>query len=275
MDDLMHEVARRMTRVLIAPAWLPTPASRRYRQIVAGIDKLAYGFIARHRENLVQRNTLLAMLMQARDEDGQPMSDRQLRDEAVTLFLAGHETTANALAWTGALLGAQPEHQERIHAELAAVCGDRPAQVADLPHLVYTEAVIRETMRLYPPVPLITREAIGDCMIGPYPIKAGNVVFVSPWVQHRNPELFPDPQSFRPERWLDGLAERLPRFAYMPFGGGPRICIGDRFAMMEAVLILALIVQRFRLEAQQAVPAPFASITLRPVTHVPLRFRAR
>jgi cytochrome P450 len=205
------------------------------------------------------------MLMSARDDDGDAMSDVQLRDELVTLFLAGHETTAIALSWTWYLLAHHPLVKDRLVAELFGEMDRRPATVADLPRLPFADAVVKEAIRLYPPAYVLGREALTDCEIGGYPIPAGATLFMSPWVMHRDPRWFASPEKFLPERWLDGLAVRLPRFAYMPFGGGPRICIGDRFAMMEAVLILATIARRFRLErVSDTEVVPFPSITLRP-----------
>jgi len=193
------------------------------------------------------------------------MSDQQLRDEAVTLLLAGHETTALALSWTGYLLGQHPEIQAQLAAEVHEVLGSRAATMEDLPRLRLTEQVVMESMRLYPPAWAIGREAVQDCEIGGYAVSAGTTLYMSQWLIHRDPRHFENPTAFRPDRWSGDLARRLPRFAYVPFGGGPRICIGNRFAMMEAVLILATIVQRFRLEWQRERPVvPFASITLRP-----------
>jgi cytochrome P450 len=193
------------------------------------------------------------------------MSDRQLRDEVITLLIAGHETTALALSWTWYLLSQNPQADAKLAAELREVLGGRAPTVSDLPRLRYTEQVITESMRLYPPAWGIGREAIADCEIGGYAIPAGTTVIISAWLSHRNPKHFPEPLAFRPERWAGDFAATLPRFAYIPFGGGPRICIGNRFAMMEAVLVLATVAQRFRLEWQPDHPVvPLPSITLRP-----------
>jgi cytochrome P450 len=205
------------------------------------------------------------MLMQARDEQGQAMTERQLRDEVVTLLLAGHETTALALSWTWYLISRHAEVDAKLAAELRDVLGGRAPTVADVPQLRFTEQVVTEGMRLYPPAWGFGREAIADCEIGGYTVAAGTTIIISPWVSHRDPRYFEHPMEFRPERWSGDLARRQPRFAHMPFGGGPRICIGNRFAMMEAVLILATVAQRFKLEWQSdrsVVPLP--SITLRP-----------
>jgi cytochrome P450 len=205
------------------------------------------------------------MLMLARDDEGQSMSEGQLRDEVITLLLAGHETTALALSWTWYLLAQHSDVDTKLAAELRDVLGGRAPTVGDLPQLRYTEQVVTEAMRLYPPAWGFGREALADCEIGGYAIPAGTTIIISPWVSHRDPRYFDQPAEFRPERWSGDFARQLPRFAYMPFGGGPRICIGNRFAMMEAVLILATVAQRFRLRwhgTRPVVPQP--SITLRP-----------
>ncbi len=174
------------------------------------------------------------------------MTDEQLRDEAMTLFMAGHETTANTLAWVFLALSPHPEAEAKLHAELDAVLGDRAPTVADLPDLKYAEQVVTETLRLYPTVWLLGREAIEPTEVGGYQIPVGTTVYMSQWVIQRDPRFFDDPLAFRPERWDDDLAKKLHRYAYFPFGGGPRICIGNGFAMMEAVLLLATIARRFR-----------------------------
>ena len=193
------------------------------------------------------------------------MTERQLRDETVTLLLAGHETVALALSWTCYLLSQHPEVERRLVEELRQVLGNRSPRMADLPALRYTEQVIKEGLRLYPPVYSFGREAVARCEIGGYDVPAGATIFMAPWVMHRLPRYFDQPAAFKPERWNDDLAERLPKFVYFPFGGGPRLCIGSRFAMMEAVLLLATIVSRFHLSLAPHRPVtPFPSMTLRP-----------
>ena len=175
------------------------------------------------------------------------MTNQQLRDEAMTLYLAGHETTALTLSWSWYLLSQHPKVEEKLVAEWKSVLNGRTPTADDLAHLPYTDAVITEAMRVYPPVYLIGREATTDLELGGYRVKKGYTVFMSQWVSHRDPRYFgPDPEAFRPERWDDGLAKRLPRYAYYPFGGGPRVCIGTTFALMEAVVILAAVGQRYR-----------------------------
>jgi cytochrome P450 len=209
---------------------------------------------------------LLSMLLAVRDEEtGEGMTDRQLRDEAMTVFLAGHETTANALSWTWHLLSGHPEVESRLQEELREVLAGRPPTVGDLPRLRYTDMVVKESMRLYPPAWAFGRETLADCEIGGYHIPAGTQLIMSQWVMHRDPRYYEEPVEFRPERWGDGSTVGLPKYAYFPFGGGPRLCIGQSFAKMEAVLLLATIAQEFRLRSapgERITPQP--SITLRP-----------
>jgi len=272
----LKEIAGRIRRPFRIPDGVPTPGNLRYRRGVQRLDRLVWRVIAERRADPRDRGDLLSMLMSARDDEGQAMSDVQLRDELVTLFLAGHETTAISLSWTWHLLAQHPLVKDCLVAELFEVLDRRPATVADLPRLPYTDAVVKESMRLYPPAYVLGREAIEDCEIGGYNVPARATIYMSPWVLHRDPRWFVEPEKFLPERWLDGLAARLHRFAYMPFGGGPRVCIGDRFAMMEAVLILATISRRYRLErTSDAEIVPFPSITLRPEGGVWMRLSQR
>ncbi len=193
------------------------------------------------------------------------MSDQQLRDEVITLLLAGHETTALNLSWSWYLLAEHPEVERKLHAELDAVLGGRPPSASDLPKLQYTDKVIRETLRLYPPAWRIFRRTEETFHVGEYTLPAGSNIVLSQWVTQRDPRWFPEPDRFIPERWNEEAVAKLPRFAYFPFGGGPRVCIGAGFAMMEATLLLATIAQRFRLRLtpNQRI-APMPSITLRP-----------
>jgi cytochrome P450 len=264
-NAVTDEIAVRIFRLLRIPDAVPTPGNLRYLRGVRRLDRLVTRIIQERRQHGGRRGDLLSMLIAARDDDGQSMSDRQLRDEVITLLIAGHETTALALSWASFLLSQHPDVDTKLATEARDVLGGRAPTVDDLPNLRFTEQVITEAMRLYPPAWGFGREAIADCEIGGYVVPAGTTVIISPWVLHRDPRHFECPTEFRPERWSGDLARRLPRFAYIPFGGGPRICIGNRFAMMEAVLILATIAQRFRLEWQSDHPVvPLPSITLRP-----------
>lgn len=275
-DAVTDEIAARFRRPVFIPDWIPIPGNVRYRRGVATLDNLVYRIIGEHRANGAQGGDLLSMLMHARDEEGQQMNDRQLRDEAVTLLLAGHETTALALSWTWYLLSHHPEVDGQLHEEVRRVLNGRSPTPADMRGLRYTEQVIQESMRLYPPAYGFGREALEDCQLGGYDVPAGTTVFMSPWLMHHDPRWFDEPYRFDPDRWSDGLADRLPRHAYIPFGGGPRVCIGNTFAMMEAVLLLATIAQRFRLERVSDAPVkPHTTITLRPQGGVPLRVTAR
>ncbi len=208
------------------------------------------------------------MLLHATDEaDGSGMSDKQLRDEAMTLFMAGHETTANTLVWVFYLLAQHPEAEARLHDELDDVLdhGRRFPTFADLPRLRYADHVVTETLRVLPTVWLLGREAIEPCEIGGYPVPVGLTLWMSQWVIQRDPRFFDDPETFRPERWENGLAKRIPRYAYFPFGGGPRICIGNSFAQMEAVLLLASIAMLYRLRMiPGATVRMVPTMTLRP-----------
>lgn len=253
---------------------LPTSANRRYSRAVKELDRVVYGIIAKRRaRNLPSQavsdspdtSDLLSRLIAAADEDGSRMTDRQLRDECITLLLAGHETTALALSWAAYLLAQHLESQEQLHAELdRALCGRSPS-LEDLHRLPYTEAVVRESLRLYPPAWLMPRLATEDMEIHGYRIRKGTSVIMSQWIVHRDPRWFVDPERFDPNRWSEEFARKLPRFAYFPFGGGPRICVGASFAMIEAVLLLASIAQRFRWSLASTEPVePVATMTLRP-----------
>jgi cytochrome P450 len=209
-------------------------------------------------------------------DDGSRMTDQQVRDEVLTLFLAGHETTGGALSWTWYLLAQHPEVEARLADELGAVLGGRPPTVADLPALRYTEMVVTESMRLYPPAYALGRQAARATEVAGHPIAPGVIVIMPTWVVHRDARWHDEPETFRPERWADDAARRLPRFAYFPFGGGPRQCIGNTFATMEAVLILAAIAQRFRLTLVPGPPVePRPYITLRPEPGIRVRLERR
>jgi cytochrome P450 len=250
---------------------LPLPRNRRFKRALGTLDGIIYGIIEERRRSGSDGNDLLSLLLEARDDDGSSMTDTQLRDEAITLFLAGHETTAIAMSWTWYLLSGHPDVEARLVAELEEVLGGRAPEMADIPRLTYTDTVIRESMRLYPPAWRIGREAIEPCTIGGYRIPVGAQVIMSQWIVHRDPRYYEEPEAFRPERWEGDLARRLPKFAYFPFGGGARRCIGDSFAMMEAVLLLATIARRYHLElSPDARIELWPSITLRPKHGLPM-----
>ena len=263
--ELLMELSADFGKAIIIPEWVPTLHNLRKSRAIRKLDKIIYRIIEERRKSERDTGDLLSMLLAARDDDGSRMTDKQLRDESITLFLAGHETTANALSWTWWLLAQNPEAETKLHSELASLLGGRAPTLEDVPKLKYTEQVLTESLRLYPPAWGTARVAMEDHEIGGYHVPKGTGVSLTQWTMHRDPRWFTDPEVFRPERWEDGLAKRLPRFAYFPFGGGPRQCIGNTFALMEATLVLATIAQKFRF---RLVPghrvAPLPSITLRP-----------
>jgi cytochrome P450 len=258
------------------PAWVPTPANRRLSASARKVDTVILGVIEARRRSGATTDDLLSLLIRARDEDGGAMTDAQVRDEAMTLFLAGHETTALALTYALYLLAHNPPQQERLADELARVLQGKLPTLADLERLPFTEAVLLESMRLYPPAWGVGRQAMSEVEIGGWRYPKGTEFVISPWVVHRDGRGFEDPEVFRPERWENDLARRLPRFAYFPFGGGPRVCIGNRFAMMEAKLVLAVAAQRFRFApTAETSLSLLPSATLRPRNGVRLRLAAR
>jgi cytochrome P450 len=270
MDTLMQAFVVRTASLLSPPHWIPTPMNIRVERAIRRLERILHAVIAERRKSGEDRGDLLSMLLRAQDEEsGRRMTDTQLRDEVMTLFMAGHETTANTLAWTWFLLSQHPEVEARLHAELDTVLAGRPPEFGDLPRLPYTESVINETLRVYPTVWMVGRENIEPLELGGYPIPVGTTLFMPQWVIHRDLRWFDDPDAFRPERWEGGLMQRLHRYAYFPFGGGPRICIGNNFALMEAALVLATVAQKFRLRlADDARVTPLPTMTLRPADGV-------
>ena len=275
-NDVIEEVAARFTRPILIPDAVPLPGHLRYTRAIKRVEKVIQRIVAEQRAAQNDKGDYLSMLLMARDENGQPMSDVEIRDEVMTALAAGYETTAAALSWSLLLLGEHPEIQDRIAAELKEQIGDRPIAHEDLAKLSYLENVVIEAMRLYPPAWAVGRESKEDTEVGGFFIPGGTTIIVSPWVTHRNGRYYEDPMEFRPERWAGDFRRKLPRFAYFPFGGGPRICLGSRFAMMETMLLLGTIVARFSLERvpnKPVVPAP--SITLRPKGGIWLKIKAR
>jgi cytochrome P450 len=227
---------------------LPLPSARRFIAARERLDARVYRMLRERRESGVDRGDLLSMLLLAQDTegDGQGLTDRQVRDEVVTIFLAGHETTASTLTWCWYLLAHHPEAQQRLHAELDAVLGDRPPGFDDLPRLPYASGVFAEALRLYPAAAMIFRRALEDHPVGEYVIPKGGIVILSQYAMHRDPRFYPNPDALDPDRWAPEARASRPRFSYFPFGGGPRVCIGDGFASMEGVLVLATIAQRWQ-----------------------------
>ena len=263
--ELLMELSADFGKAIMIPEWVPTLHNLRKSRAIRKLDKIIYRIIEDRRKSERDTGDLLSMLLAARDDDGSRMTDKQLRDESITLFLAGHETTANALSWTWWLLAQNPEAENKLHAELDTLLAGRAPTLDDVPKLKYSEQVLTESLRLYPPAWGTARIAMEDHEIGRYHIPKGAGVSLTQWTMHRDPRWFTDPEVFRPERWEDGLAKRLPRFAYFPFGGGPRQFIGNTFALMEATLVLATIAQKFRFHLVAGHPVvPLPSITLRP-----------
>lgn len=230
-----------------APFWSHiSGAKQREAEAIQEIFRIVEGIISEHRRHGMDTGDLLSMLLAARDEDGQPMSEQQLRDEVITLFIAGHETTANALAWTFYLLSQHPAITEQLIAELAPFDG-RSLTVHDLAQLPHSEWGVKEAMRLYPPAGGVTRQPIHDIELAGYPIAQGSTITIATYVMHHDPRLFPDPERFEPERFNPENEAKIPRYAYLPFGGGSRVCIGNSFAMMEARLVLMTVLQQFQL----------------------------
>ncbi|MFO0661097.1 MAG: cytochrome P450 [Polyangiaceae bacterium] len=241
---------------------IPTKSNREFDQGLKRLDELIYEIIDKTDEN---GSSFVSMLRAARDEDGSQMSPKQLRDEVVTLILAGHETTALALSWTWLALSRQPVLMQRLHAELNEVLGGRSPTLDDLPRLKLTSNIIHESLRMYPPAWSTGRLAIAPCDLGGYQLQPGQQVWVPIWAVHRDPRWYSHPEVFDPDRWNNDLLKKLPKFAYMPFGGGPRLCIGQGFAMIEAVLLLATFAQRFKVEVLPDHPIDYiASVTMRP-----------
>ena len=257
-------------KTLNFPLNVPTRDNLQFKQASQKLDQFLYSLIDQRRTNASQdKGDLLSTLVSVHDEDGSQMTTRQLRDEVLTLLMAGHETTASVLTWALYLLSKHPTIEARLSAELDEVLEGRPPTLSDLTKLTYTEQVIKETLRLYPSFWITVRDVVGECEIGGYTIPAGVRVCIMPWVIHRDPRYYSDPETFNPERWTPEFSKQLPKFAYLPFGAGPRQCIGNAFAMIEAQIVLTSILQRYNLALssdQSVIPA--RSILLRPQSNV-------
>lgn len=262
LDHIVH-LAR---NPLSPPEFIPTPRNLRFRRALRTLDAAVYAMMAGRRQAGQPGEDMLGMLLQARDsESGRPMSDQQIRDEIITLLIAGHETVASALTWSWYLLALTPGVWQNLRAEVEGTLSNRLPGSADLDRLSYTGQVFSEALRLYPPAWLITRRAIAADELRGYPIPPGALMIISPYVIHRHPGFWPQPEEFAPERFSEEAEARQPRYAYIPFGGGPRLCIGSNFARVEGKLILAMVTQRFRLELlPEAQVQVDALVTLRP-----------
>ena len=246
---------------------LPLPYVRRFNAARDTLDRTIYRMIDERRATNDDRGDLLSMLLMATDAegDGSGMNDLQLRDEAMTIFLAGHETTANALTWTWYLLSQNPEVEARLHAEIDGVLGGRKAGFDDLALLPYTRMVVAESMRLYPPAWAIGRRAINSFEVPGFTIPARSVVLMSQYITHRDARFFPDPEVFNPDRWTAEAQATRPKFSYFPFGGGARVCIGEQFAWMEGILLVATLAQEWKMHLVPGHPVEVQPlITLRP-----------
>ncbi|MBL8163221.1 MAG: cytochrome P450 [Anaerolineae bacterium] len=273
----IETAAQRITQPIYLPDWLPTPANLERRRAFNLLEQTIMSIIEARRASGEDKGDLLSMLLMAVDEaDGGKMSNQQVRDEAMTLFIAGHETTANALAWTLLLLAQHSQVEAKLRAEIDQVLGDRQPTFQDLPQLPYTDMVIKESMRLYPPAWTTTREVMETIELGGYTISKGSIVLMSMYVMQHDARYWREPDAFIPERFAPGWEACVPKYAYFPFGGGPRVCIGNQFAMMEAALVLATIMQRVEfllVPGQTIVPDPL--ITLRPRGGVQMRLFER
>ncbi|MFH7027550.1 MAG: cytochrome P450 [Heteroscytonema crispum UTEX LB 1556] len=263
---VLRHANNRISSLFPLPENFPTEENYRFQQALKTLDRVVYNLINERRQSGEDTGDLLSMLVFARDEEtGESMSEKQLRDEVMTIFLAGHETTANALSWTWYLLSKHPDVERRLDAELKEVLGGRVPTLFDLKNLKYTLQVLNETMRLYPPVWEIGRENIGTDQLGGYDIPSNSTIILSAYVTHRHPDFWENPEGFDPERFSPEHSGNRPQYAYFPFGGGPRTCIGNNFALMEAQLVIADIAQKYRLELVPGhVVEPEPMITLRP-----------
>ncbi|HEY1859039.1 MAG TPA: cytochrome P450 [Gemmataceae bacterium] len=267
LQTALHFFSTRFKSLFRLPGFAPTPANLRLKKAIRRLDDIIFRMVDERRGSGEDRGDLLSMLLHAQDQDdGSRMTNRQLRDEMMTLFLAGHETTAISLAWTWYLLARHPDVGAKLVQELKQELGERSPTVADLPRLRYTESIVLESMRLYPPAYMFGREPIETCALGGFEVAAGRTVFMSQWVTQRDPRFFDHAAEFLPERWRSDKIKSLPKYAYFPFGGGPRICIGNNFAMMEAILILATMARHWQFTLAPGHPVILEPLmTLRPM----------
>jgi cytochrome P450 len=283
-DILCQEFAKIASLVMIRmftsflPDAVPRPGDKRFKAGVRTADEIVYRIIKQRRESGEDNEDLLSLLMNARDADtGETMNDKQLRDELITIMMAGHETSATSLAWTCYLISQDAEVEATFHAELKLVLDGRPAEFEDLPKLTYTKMIVDESLRLYPPVWPIPRVTLGEDNVGGYRVPANATVLISPFVVHRHPDFWPDPEKFDPERFAPSKSESLrSRFAYIPFGAGPHMCIGNHLSIMQAQLTLAMIHQKYKLRVvpgHQVVPQ--SSATTKPRGGLPMTISRR
>ena len=277
ITTLMHYAPRLNLPFARLLTRLPVPSTLRLRQAQRYLSMVIHRIIADRRQHGTHTDDVLSMLVNAQDEDdGTGMTDKQLHDEALTLLVAGHETTAVALTWTWYLLAQHPQVEAALHSELESVLGGRTPTDADIPQLPYTRMILTEAMRLYPPAWLMTRRNLEAYDVGGYRIPPGTFVLISPYVTHHDPRYFPQPEAFRPERWAAEHDATRPKFAYFPFGGGPRQCLGEHFAWMEGILLLATLAQRWAMHAVPSHPVEMQPlVTLRPRYGIQIRVQRR
>ncbi|MFH9470325.1 cytochrome P450 [Streptomyces clavifer] len=276
MDIAQQEIGKEFSGLgAILPDWVPTPGRARIRKAAAVIDAEVGRVVARHRDGDGERPDLLSRLLTAVDETGAHLTDKEIRDETVTLYIGGHETTSSTLVWAWYLLARNPGARAALADELDRVLGDREPGIDDYAQLTYAQAVVKETLRLYPTIWLVTGVAKEGAQIGGVPMPAGTRVWSSQWATHRDERWFPQPEEFRPGRWDPEDGDDVPEYAWFPFGGGPRVCLGTRFAMVEAVLILAVLARRFELDVDPGIINPVPTLTLQPDREVMATVRAR
>lgn len=267
LETALILAVKRMRSLKKMPLWVPTKLNRDTKKAIRELDSVVLEIIQKRRKDPVKHEDMIGILMDARDDvDGIGMTDKQVRDEVMTIFIAGHETTANALSWTLYLLSQHPEAEEKLFSEIESVLGKKPPAPSDFMKLTYTQNLIWESLRLYPPSFVTSRKVDKDVEIGEYRFKKGDMILVSQYAMHRKAEYFQDPESFIPERFENNFIKTIPKYAFFPFGGGPRVCIGNHFAIMEAALVLVSVAQRFKFKlAPNHHPIKtFPSITLRP-----------
>ena len=273
MKELLGIVELQLRRSFNLPPWLPTPSNLKQKRLYKEISALLLSIIRERRAEGVDKGDLLSMLLQSKDESGQGMDDQELLDECMTLFVAGHETTAAALTWTWYVLGRNPEIASRLYDEVDTVLGKETVSFEKLKEMPYLDAVIKETMRMYPPAYGFARTVLEPFELGGHTFNKKAVVMVSTYATHHRPDLYPEPDEFRPERFLD---EEPDRYAYLPFGAGPRICLGNMFAMLEAAIILVTMIQNVTLEPLSDAPATLETlVTLRPRDPVEMKVSKR
>jgi cytochrome P450 len=263
---ILDYVSESASALIDIPLFIPTPKNNRFKRARADVMSYVRKLINERKKRHGEQDDLLTRLLNATDEqNGKGMSEDQLLDEVITLFFAGHETTAQALTWLWYLLSQNPGPRAKLEAELDSVLGGRAPTLDDLHHLPYTRAVVDESMRVFPPIWTFVRQSLVEDEIRGYRIDKGSMMMIAPYITHRMPEFFPDPQVFRPERFLPGAEPKIPPHAYLPFGGGPRICIGNNFALLEMVMTVAAVAQKFHLTPttnEPVLPEPMATLRL-------------